>query len=1385
MVRLFFKKVFRQNLVLRVVILLLSIIFILLILLLIFPKFNMFVVQYSDAEKILIPEVGAGKEIEYYGYKYSNSSGIIVSAPLEIYCSWKPEGEWKECEAVFEIEDYRDVRSKLSSPKIELNFADKKNVRNIEISYSSEFEVEKITSIQTSAEEKDNKVSKGRDRGIGPFSISSAITKRPVERTLEIKKKVFLKDEKLNFRKRRFTDFSEFSESAVEHDNLSLNSSTEGVPLVSVRGEISGQSLSRSYQESENNESNLETNDSDSVSARKSLESADSFSKDSKNYSENYEEESPGHSLISGFSLFSDAELSTKEPFAVRVRFEVPKYSSNQFGFRIYEGGFEASIDPDVSGCGSLDSENGVYLLEGDTEAAQTCFIVSANNITLDCQGHRINYSVSGEGYGVYSSANFTTIRNCFIADGNSTGNGSAVYLSDSENSLIENNTILTYLDYEEGVYVNGNFNNIINNNITTYGRYAYSVYLTNSFNNSVVNNSLITYFWDSYGIFLDSSLDTQINGNNITTFEAEAYGIRMYNSSYNVVSSNNITAIEELGYPLYLTSGSNYNNLSNNELAVYVKDNALIYVDSDSNYFRSNNLTSHGNVAFGIHVRPEAQNNTFQNNRVITYGNDSYAVYLESGSNNLFLDNVFVTYGYWGFVFFISGSNSNSFFNNSLFAYGMWSPCVLIEGPSDGNLFSGLRAITNNSFSEIFYAYNYDANFSVKDSYINASYPATEEVYFESSLIGNIWNFTNVTSFDSRWDIGASGELIVSNYLDIFTNYINNSVAAANIVFEDRNFNRIFSGKTNGSGGLRKIIPDYIQNSSDSVIEYSNYSLNVSLGSEKFNLSLNLSESHYLSFTFNSTLYQLYNEEVYPKISFIAPTPANATIQNNTNIFVNASISDLEANVSAFIDLDNRLVGWWRMDDINSAGEVVDYIGENNGTIVGQAYQVDTGKIGWGLEFDGTRDYVNLGNSELFNTGQNFSIAFWIKTMDISGQPTFIGRVDEGGAYITYWYIGKKAIDGKVEAGFGDGENYSIVYSNENINDNEWHQIVWIRNAGLQKIYIDGKNSTNIVRMDTGIGEINLSTNAYIGGDPEIDDYYFNGSIDDVMVFDRGLSAEEIYGLYANQSSRYLGINFTDLAEGFHIFKVYVQDYGGRVNVTEERRVLINLSYYGANLTNSTNSSIPANDNSGGGGSSNSCKPDWNCSEWGKCVDGKQMRECSNLKDNCDEQKPDIERSCKVKEVSDKIKSNQDTLFDINLRILKRNLAISEKLSSSVSLINLGIPGKVKTNLTYIISNSDGAEVYREEEIVPVETQIEFIKVMDTSELKEGDYMLYVELKYEGQTEPATAQESFTVGKASLFNAYSPYLIIVFILGLILIIWAVLRIYKKIKSRV
>ena len=95
------------------------------------------------------------------------------------------------------------------------------------------------------------------------------------------------------------------------------------------------------------------------------------------------------------------------------------------------------------------------------------------------------------------------------------------------------------------------------------------------------------------------------------------------------------------------------------------------------------------------------------------------------------------------------------------------------------------------------------------------------------------------------------------------------------------------------------------------------------------------------------SGLYYFSFDTVYPKINFTPPTLGNASTIAVAWIYVNVSVNGTGSNVTTFIDFDNSLVSWWRMDDINSSGDPQDYTGRNNGSAQGDAAQTDGGYFG------------------------------------------------------------------------------------------------------------------------------------------------------------------------------------------------------------------------------------------------------------------------------------------------------------------------------------------------------------------------------------------------------------------------------------------------------
>jgi len=221
-------------------------------------------------------------------------------------------------------------------------------------------------------------------------------------------------------------------------------------------------------------------------------------------------------------------------------------------------------------------------------------------------------------------------------------------------------------------------------------------------------------------------------------------------------------------------------------------------------------------------------------------------------------------------------------------------------------------------------------------------------------------------------------------------------------------------------------------------------------------------------------------------------------------------------------IPVDDTCVLYLDMESINST-EVHDLSqSHNNGTISGATRTVD--QYGQYLSFDGTNDYVDCGNDTSINIGTgDFSISAWVK-YSVKGHMIagkYCDNTNPG-----YWLSNTQATwENQLAIRVSDaGGSYCDRATTSLYNDNNWHHVVGVvdRDVNPILIYIDG-----VAVATTGVGDLStetgdLGTGAFqIGGNTHTDDY-FSGSIDDVRIFSRALTAQEIIDLFENTRGKY-----------------------------------------------------------------------------------------------------------------------------------------------------------------------------------------------------------------------------------------------------------------------
>ncbi|PJC45019.1 hypothetical protein CO038_00655 [Candidatus Pacearchaeota archaeon CG_4_9_14_0_2_um_filter_39_13] len=290
------------------------------------------------------------------------------------------------------------------------------------------------------------------------------------------------------------------------------------------------------------------------------------------------------------------------------------------------------------------------------------------------------------------------------------------------------------------------------------------------------------------------------------------------------------------------------------------------------------------------------------------------------------------------------------------------------------------------------------------------------------------------------------------------------------------------------------------------------------------------------------------------PEISFELPTPTNSSQQNDSDFRINVSVTDTD-DYYVLTDIDNDLRLWMRFDDLDGSGDPYDLSSYgNNGTLEGAVID-ENGYWGDGAQFDGIDDFVNLTKPESLQfDNEGFTIAGWAK---IAPNSTNYGRiigVDSGGAGSHGYLLGYEIPANKWFFKFANGTENLGVYSTSLLT-NDWVFVVGQYNGTDNVIYINGveENNKYVGEIRTDWSQVPAMTIGSRAGSSN----FFNGSIDEVVIFKRVLSEDEIIALYSASANRY-DHNFPKMTDGTHDFVAHAVDEAANRDSTETRTIFI-----------------------------------------------------------------------------------------------------------------------------------------------------------------------------------------------------------------------------------
>jgi hypothetical protein len=229
------------------------------------------------------------------------------------------------------------------------------------------------------------------------------------------------------------------------------------------------------------------------------------------------------------------------------------------------------------------------------------------------------------------------------------------------------------------------------------------------------------------------------------------------------------------------------------------------------------------------------------------------------------------------------------------------------------------------------------------------------------------------------------------------------------------------------------------------------------------------------------------------------------------------ASSSRADKEKVVILDTDPNLVGWWKFDEVSGKTAADSSRHKRKGRLKGGLSFKNnsvSGRIGKALKLDGDNDYVQItGYKGVTGTGPR-TVSAWVKTTSRRSEFVSWGLDDFGQMFIFGIIRGH---------GMGITPSGGYYYSGAKVHDDEWHHVVVVvEDVELPnlhddvRLYEDGELSEihDIGLLDLWPINTGSDLDVRIGR-------RLNGLIDDVRIYDRPLSEDEVKTLFKLRSNR------------------------------------------------------------------------------------------------------------------------------------------------------------------------------------------------------------------------------------------------------------------------
>ena len=216
-----------------------------------------------------------------------------------------------------------------------------------------------------------------------------------------------------------------------------------------------------------------------------------------------------------------------------------------------------------------------------------------------------------------------------------------------------------------------------------------------------------------------------------------------------------------------------------------------------------------------------------------------------------------------------------------------------------------------------------------------------------------------------------------------------------------------------------------------------------------------------------------------------------------------------------------SSLIGWWKLNEgvgVATANDgLTGFGGVLSGGLDATGWRSGTAcKYGNCLEFDGIDNFIAAGSfSGLYSN--KLTVSAWIKTKPNVGWDAIVAG--ECGNFVFAAFDGNLIFGDQCGDADNIGTDMKSIESKKKVDDDKWHFVTATYDGLVAKLYIDGVfEVSGPANGDfvTTIGGLD------IGSAPIAVSEFFDGSIDEVRIWNTPLSDTEINNLYKSNSAKF-----------------------------------------------------------------------------------------------------------------------------------------------------------------------------------------------------------------------------------------------------------------------